>query len=129
MSTTKNESLRDGLCAAAAVAVGIVAGLVDFHNNEPQAAVLVLLVLGCPLGFARPRHAWRWGVITALGIPAVYLIGARLGYQPVDSIHPNIFASLIAMIPGLLGVYVGALARRAGFSRSESTRHERGTIE
>jgi hypothetical protein len=116
MNTKYTERTNDWICAAAAIAVGIFAGLVDFHNNEPQPAAAVLLVLGALLGFVRPRGAWRWGVIAALGIPAVYLAGRALGYRPVDTMHPNIFASLVALIPAMIGVYAGAFAGKM-FSR------------
>ncbi len=108
----KNELRYDWLCAGAAMAVGIFAGLVDFHNNEPQAAAGVLLALGSLLGFARPHRAWRWGAITALGIPGVYLAGRALGYKPVGWPQPNIFASLLALIPAMIGVYGGVIVRR-----------------
>ena len=111
MSTTKNNNLSEWLCAATAVAAGIFAGVVDFHNNEPQAAAAVLLVLCGMMGFACPRHAWRWGIIAPLGIPAVYLAAHAAGLKPVDSLHPNILASLVALIPGLIGVYAGAFVR------------------
>ena len=112
MNTMVEKNWRDWVCAAAAVAVGVFAGVVDFHNNEPQPAAAVLLVLGAMLGFARPRHAWRWGVIAAVGIPAVYLIGRAIGCKPADSLHPNIFGSLVAVIPALIGVYGGVLVRK-----------------
>jgi len=75
MNTIKNEKMRDWLCAGAAVATGLFAGAVDFNNNEPQAAAAVLLVLCGLMGFARPRHAWRWGIIAPLGIPADFRRG------------------------------------------------------
>lgn len=115
--------MYDWICAGAAVAVGAFAGQVDFHNNEPQAAVLVLLVLGSMLGFARPRHAWRWGIIAALGIPATYLIGRALGYKPVYWPKPNICATLIAIIPALTGAYAGVLVRKV-LTRIRVARHE-----
>jgi hypothetical protein len=112
MNAKNIERTNGWICAAAAIAVGIFAGLVDFHNNEPQPAAAVLLVSGALLGFARPRGAWRWGVIAALGIPAVYLAGGALGFKPIDVMHPNIFASLVALIPAMIGVYAGALIKK-----------------
>ena len=119
MNTTKNEQLYDWLCGGAAMAGGIFAGIVDFHNNEPQPAAAVLLVSGALLGFVQPRHAWRWGVITALGIPAVYLAGHALDLKPVDTMHPNFFASLVALIPAMIGVYAGAFTRKV-FTRQSA---------
>jgi hypothetical protein len=102
---------RDWPFLGAAIVTGILAGLVDFHNNEPQAAALVLLGLCGLMGFLRPAGAWRWGVVASLGIPTVYLLGRSLGCKPVSWPEPNIFASLVALVPGLIGVYAGALTR------------------
>jgi hypothetical protein len=114
MNTKNNNSngWRDWLCAGAAVATAIFVGLIDFHNREPQPAAAVLLVLCGLMGFARPSGAWRWGVIAPLGIPVVYLAGCAMGFKPADAPQPNIFASLVALIPGLIGAYAGAFARR-----------------
>jgi hypothetical protein len=110
--TKQSNRRRDWLCAGAAVLTAIFAGLIDFHNHEPQPAAAVLLVLCGLMGFARPSGAWRWGVIAPLGIPVVYLVGCALGFKPADVPQPNIFATLIALIPGLIGAYAGAFARR-----------------
>ena len=108
----KNDRLKDWLCAAGAVGVGIFAGAVDFNNDEPQAACAVLLVLGGGLGFLRTRGAWRWGVIAALGIPAVYLVSLRLGFKPKMPPQPNLWATLLALIPSTVGVYMGVFCRK-----------------
>jgi hypothetical protein len=109
--TKQSNRWRDWLCAIAAVATAIFAGLIDFRSHEPQPAALVLLVLCGLMGFARPAGAWRWGVIAPLGIPVVYLIGCTLGFKPADAPQPNVFATLIALIPGLIGACAGAFAR------------------
>jgi len=121
MNTPEKERMYDWIGAGAAVTVGLFAGQVDFHNDEPQAAVLVLLVPGSMPGFARPRRAWRWGIIAALGIPATYLIGRALGHRPVYWPQPNICATLIAIIPALIGAYAGVLARKV-FGRKRIAR-------
>jgi len=123
MNAPEKERMYDWICFGAAVAVGAFAGQVDFHNDEPQAAVMVLLVLGSMLGFARPRHAWRWGIIAALGIPATYLIGRALGHRPVYWPQPNICATLIAIIPAVIGAYFGVLVRKV-FARIRIKRHD-----
>jgi hypothetical protein len=112
METEKNERLKDGLCLLTAVAIGLFAGVVDSRNNEPQPAAAILLVLCCMLAFARPRGAWRWGIIAPLGIPAVYLFKRMTHTAPEHWIEPNIFASLVALIPGLIGAGAGMLAGR-----------------
>ena len=90
---------------------GMLAGWVDFNNNEPQAAVLVILVVTFVLGLAMPGKAWLWAVVVTLCLPGVYLLARALGYQPVSPPSPVWYASLIALIPALIGAYTGALAR------------------
>ena len=88
-----------------------LAGWVDFNNDEPQAAVLVILVFTSVLGYLLPARAWVFAIVVALGLPVVYLAGHALGYQPASSPSPGWYASLLALIPAFIGAYVGALGR------------------
>ena len=100
-----------GVCLAAALAGGVFAGWVDFNNDEPQAAVLVILVVTFLLGMVLPSRAWLWALIVALGLPGVYLAARGLGLQPVSPPSPGWYASLLALIPALIGAYAGVLIR------------------
>ena len=116
MSTT-NETKNHGRamvvgCVIVAVIGGFVAGAVDFNNNEPQAAVLVIVFFAGVLGFVQPRKAWRWAVIVGLGVPIVYLIAAAFGYQSKSVPEPGWYASLIALIPAFISTYCGVLLRK-----------------
>jgi hypothetical protein len=99
------------VCIILALAGGIFAGWVDFNNDEPQAAVLVILVVTILLGLIMPKLAWLWAIMVALSLPAVYLFATSLGYQPVSPPSPGWYASLLALIPGFIGAYLGALTR------------------
>src|SRR4030042_3878195 len=99
------------VCLILALTGGIFAGWVDFNNDEPQAAVLVILVVTCILGRIQPRKAWLWAIIVALSLPAVYLFARSLGYQPFSPPSPGWYASLLALIPAFIGAYAGALGR------------------
>jgi hypothetical protein len=101
----------DWICLGFALAGGAFAGWVDFNNDEPQAAVLVILVVTFLLGLIRPRKAWLWAIIVALCLPGVYLLASGLGYQPVSPPSPGWYASIIALIPAFIGAYSGALSR------------------
>ncbi len=87
----------------------VFAGWVDFNNNEPQAAVLVILTVTFVAGWIYPAKAWLWAIIVALGLPGVYLSAVGLGYHPVSPPSPGWYASLIALIPAFLGAYAGVL--------------------
>jgi hypothetical protein len=82
---------------------------VDFNNDEPQAAVIVIMVFAGLLGFIQPRKAWRWALIVGLGVPIVYLIATALGYQSKSVPEPGWYASLIALIPAFISTYCGVL--------------------
>ena len=99
------------ICLVFSIAGGAFAGWVDFNNDEPQAAVLVILVVTFLTGLIFPRKAWLWAIIVALCLPGVYLFARSLGYQPVSPPSPGWYASLLAIIPALIGAYSGALAR------------------
>jgi len=98
-------------CLVVALIGAGFAGWIDFNNDEPQAAVLVILVFTSLLGFLQPSKAWLWAIIVALGLPALYLAATSLGYQPVSPPSPAWYASLLALIPAFIGAYAGALGR------------------
>ena len=102
----------DVLCIALAVFGGFLAGAVDFNNDEPQAAVIVIVAFAGLLGFIQPRKAWRWALIVGLGVPSMYLIATTLGYQPKIVPEPGWYASLIALIPAFISAYGGVLLRK-----------------
>jgi len=99
------------VCTILALCGGIIAGWVDFNNDEPQAAVLVILVATILLGLILPKKAWLWAIIVALCVPGVYLFARSLGYQPVSPPSPAWYASLLALIPAFIGAYAGVLGR------------------
>lgn len=99
------------VCLVIALLGSTFTGWVDFHNDEPQAAVLVILVFTALLGWLLPGKAWLWAIIVALGIPAMYFLLRALGYQPVSLPSPGWYASLLALIPAFIGAYAGASSR------------------
>lgn len=103
----------DVLYTVIALVGAAMAGAVDFNNDEPQAAVVVIIVFAGLLGFIQPRKAWRWALIVGLGVPIVYLIATALGYQSKSVPEPGWYASLIALIPAFISTYCGVLLRKA----------------
>jgi hypothetical protein len=99
------------VCLFFALLGAAFAGWVDFNNDEPQAAVLVILVITALLGCLLPGKAWLWGIIVALGLPAMYLLQRAMGLQPTSPPSPRWYASLLALIPAFIGAYAGALVR------------------
>jgi len=103
----------DVLYTAIALTGAAIAGAVDFNNDEPQAAVIVIIVFAGLLGLIQPRQAWRWALIVGLGVPIVYLIATGLGHQSKSVPEPAWYASLIALIPAFISAYCGVLLRKA----------------
>lgn len=99
------------ICLVLALAGGIFAWWVDSRNDEPQAAVLVILVVTFVVGFLVPRRAWLWAIITGMCLPVGYLLARAVGYLPATPLEPGWYASVIALIPAFIGAYMGALAR------------------
>ena len=92
-----------------ALAAGSFAGYVDLHNDEVQAAVLVIVVSGFLLGAAAPRRSGAIGTIIGLGIPVAHLY-ARATHMvlPYETSWPWTF---LALIPALIAAASGAAAR------------------
>jgi cyanate permease len=113
MTMTRERWQFAALCIALAVIGALLAGAVDFNNDEPQAAVIVIVVFAGLLGFIQPKKAWRWALIVGLGVPIVYLMATALGYQSKGVPEPGWYASLIALIPAFISSYGGVLLRKA----------------
>jgi hypothetical protein len=99
------------VCVVLSLTGGILAWRVDSGNDEPQAAVLVILVVTFMLGFLLPNRAWLWGLIVGLCLPLSYLLSRSFGYLPQTMVEPGWYAAAIALIPALIGVYAGSFAR------------------
>jgi hypothetical protein len=95
------------------VSDGLFAAYIDFHNNEVQAAVLVILTCTFIIGAFRPRGAWRWALAVGLGVPVCHVCGKWFGLVSQYPVKPNDYASIIAVIPAFIGSYFGALLRVA----------------
>ena len=102
----------EALYTAIALIGAAMAGAVDFNNDEPQAAMIVIIVFAGLLGFIQPRQAWRWALVVGLGVPIVYLIATVMGYQAKSVPEPGWYASLIALIPAFISAYCGVLLRK-----------------
>jgi hypothetical protein len=96
-----------------ALFLGLVIGWIDMHSIEVQPTVLLLLVFGLFMGFAEPKHAWRWAILLAVWVPLGGFAAQVVGLRTAAPAEPGVFASFIAFIPALIGAYGGALVKRA----------------
>lgn len=86
-------------------------GVVSVRTDEVQPAVLVIALVCFGLGFAAPRLAWLWALVVGLGVFGGYFFAGLAGIHVKAPPEPNLFATLIALIPAFLFAYLGAGAR------------------
>lgn len=95
---------------ALSVAIGAFAVSVDLHNDEVQAAVLVLVVGGFLIGAIWPAGAWRWALVLGLSIFVGDNAAPRLGLVALP-VQPMNWGTLIAIVPAFIGTFVGVGVR------------------
>ena len=102
----------DLTCTALAVILGLAIGWLDLHATEVVVTILPLLGAGFLLGFLRPRAAWRWAVLLALGLPAMAAVALAMGLATAEPARLDPRIALVALAFALVGVYAGVLIRR-----------------
>ena len=110
--------LRDRSCLALALVCGGCCGFVELHTTEVVSTIVVLLLTGALLGFARPQFFWLWALITGVSVPASYLVARLVGITPREWPHTGAIASYLgiaafAIAVALFGSGMGALIARA----------------
>jgi hypothetical protein len=96
----------------AGVALAAVVGFVNTHTDEVPIVLATTLVATGLLGLAQPRAAWRWGMLVALAVPISQVAALLFGWRvPYSNDWSGISVTLVALIPGLIGAYAGALTR------------------
>ena len=112
MSPASSVPRWDLTCAALAVASGLGIGWLDLQVTEVVVTVAVLLLAGLFLGLLRPRAAWRWAVLLALGLPVMAALGEALDVHTAEPIRLDPRVALMALAIALIGCYGGVAARR-----------------
>jgi hypothetical protein len=90
---------------------GSLAWWVDSRNDEPQAAVLVILCVTFLLGVGQPRKAWLWSMVVGMCVPGGYLVAQGLGMLAASTVGPGWFGAALALIPAFIGATLGLLGR------------------
>lgn len=96
---------------AALGGAALLAG-VDTHTDDAFISMGCLLFLSFALGAAWPRGAWAWGLIVGLAVPAAALAAGWAHAATPHPPQPNAATTLVLVVPGLAGAYLGAGARR-----------------
>jgi hypothetical protein len=103
-----------------AAVLGLVAALIDVNSDDVQVTVLLLLVFGYFLGFARRTETWQLGILLGMWVPLFAMIRA---YTLGGTGHfiPEGVGSLLSLVPAFVGVFLGAAIRRMADRREETS--------
>jgi hypothetical protein len=93
------------------VAFGSLVGYTDLRAEEVQPVVLLLGSFAALLGAAFPDGAWRRGLLLGLSVPLAHVI-AQLTGTVLPYPVPHLSDTFLALIPALVGSYVGVGLRR-----------------
>ena len=100
------------LLLAGAFALGIIIGLADLRTGETMLTAALIALVSLAFAAVRPSNALLHALVVALGVPAVYL-WATLFEQPIlFPPTPNLAATLLAIVPAILGTLAGLFLRR-----------------
>ena len=104
-------SPRDLAWVTLAVVLGLAIGWLDLHVTEVVVTILALLGAGLLLGLLQPAAAWRWPVLTVIGLPIMTAIARVMDLQTAEPIRLDIRVTIVALAVALLGSYTGVLVR------------------
>jgi hypothetical protein len=71
---------------------------------------LLLLVFGLFMGFNQSVKAWRWGLLLGVFVPLFAISSIIESSAAEKMVNEGVFAA-IAIVPAMLGVYIGVLLR------------------
>ena len=93
-----------------ALFLGMLVGYLDLHSDDPQFAVLLVLVFGFFLGYSHTANAWRWALLLGVWVPVFGILKILYDGSTDRLISDGVF-STIAFVPAFIGVYVGVLIK------------------
>ena len=101
-------ALLVGECLVAILAIGYL----NLHTDEVPVVLFGVILAAFGLGLARPRMARRWALLAGLAVPGSAALALLLQF-PVPYVNDlgNVVTSFVAIVPGLLGAYLGAGVR------------------
>ncbi|MFH1736743.1 MAG: hypothetical protein ABH838_02475 [Actinomycetota bacterium] len=106
------------LAYTAAVLGAAAGGFLALNLTDLFPVVAFILGAGVVIGIIWPNRAWVYGFILGLGVPFAHLLAPGLGYVRSGA-QPNIWATFITILPGVLGTASGVMLRYA-FIRGKS---------
>ena len=107
----RNSSSPEKSVIIVALALGVVAGVVDLFARSPQIAPIVIVVFSFLLSLTYPRKAWLWALLVGMGVPLTNMLALELGYGYLRR-PENIYLTYLALVPAFIGAYSAAMLRR-----------------
>lgn len=101
---------RDWPFWIAGLILGGITGYLQVRVKDPTLSAVLLVAINIFLAFIRPRRPWRWGVLTALCLPAAELLAYLTREHPTRAM---VWGSFVGLAPALAAAFGGAVIRRA----------------
>jgi hypothetical protein len=105
------------------VAAGVFAGVTDVRSQEVQGPVAVLFAAAFVLAAWHPEGAWRRGLMLGLSVPLAHVVAHLSGHVLPYSVE-NPVSTLLAIVPAMLGTFVGTGVSRLRQSDAPGKKYE-----
>src|ERR1017187_2933268 len=98
----------------AAIALFLFLARVELTSDDAGIIAGLIFLSACALALLQPRHAWRWGLIIGLAIPAAELYAIYFGTPRSGLSAPKGWAGVMAitLAIAMAGAYIGAGVRK-----------------
>ncbi|HLH07766.1 MAG TPA: hypothetical protein VKW78_11055 [Terriglobales bacterium] len=90
--------------------LGAITGYLQVRVKDPTLSAVLLVAFSMFLAYMRPRRPWRWGLLTALCLPAAELLAYLTREHPTRA---AIYGSFVGLAPALAACFGGSVIRRA----------------
>ena len=97
------------LAGALLIVLWIGVAYLNTHTDELLVVLPGVLAASALVGIVQPGGAWRWGVLLGLAVPVSAAVALVFGVRvPYTNDWANVATSPLAILPGLVGAYMGA---------------------
>ena len=100
------------LAYAAALTGAVIGGWLALNLTDLFPVIAFIVIAGVVIGLIWTEQSWVYGLILGLSVPLAYLLAPYLGYVRSGA-QPNIWATFITVMPGVLGTASGVMLRHS----------------